>query len=190
MTINWQKYQDFTINQIKNAQVCWDPFWHVVVEDTLHPDLLHLCNTHWPTDNWLSNTPGFNVNRRIYNLQSEFWREYSKNIMSHTNIQQAVYSLEDLSYSRNRAIMGSLYEDTTGYAVGNHVDASQINIAWQLYLSGDTGTNLNDENGTCLKQIPFSNNTSWIIRNDAYSWHSCDVVDCNLRQSVMVRYLT
>ena len=131
MTINWQKYQDFTINQIKNAQVCWDPFWHVVVEDTLHPDLLHLCNTHWPTDNWLSNTPGFNVNRRIYNLQSEFWREYSKNIMSHTDIQQAVYSLEDLSYSRNRAIMGSLYEDTTGYAVGNHVDARQINIAWQ-----------------------------------------------------------
>ena len=189
MTINWQKYQDFTINQIKNAQVCWDPFWHVVVEDTLHPDLLHLCNTHWPTDNWLSNTPGFNVNRRIYNLQSEFWREYSKNIMSHTNIQQAVYSLEDLSYSRNRAIMDSLYEDTAGYAVGNHVDASQINIAWQLYLSGDTGTNLNDENGTCLKQIPFSNNTSWIIRNDAYSWHSCDVVDVVSRRSIMLRYI-
>tara|TARA_R100000008_G_C3576145_1_gene165411 strand:- start:489 stop:1052 length:564 start_codon:yes stop_codon:yes gene_type:complete len=186
----WQKYRNFTVNKLKKAKVCWEPYWHVVVEDILHHDLLHLCNMHWPTDNWLSNTAGLNINRRIYNLQSQFWQEYSKNIMSHTDIQQAVYSLEDLNYTRNRVTMGSLYEDTSGYAVGNHVDASQINIAWQLYISGDTGTNLNDENGTCLKRIPFINNTSWIIRNDSGSWHSCDEITCNLRRTIMVRYMS
>ena len=188
-TISWKKYREHTINRI--ADICWDPYWHAVINDTLHPDLLHLCNYHWPKGEWSPNSKGLNPNRRVYKLQSGsgFWQDYYANIMEHKDIQQAIYKLQGLTYTNNRKVMDHLYEDTTGYAVGNHVDSEVIDIAWQLYIAGDTGTNLNNELGECIKNIPFQSNTSWIIRNDAYSWHSCEEVKCDLRKSIMVRYL-
>ena len=79
--------------------------------------------------------------------------------------------------------------DGEGYAVGNHVDSVAIDVAWQLYIYGTTGTNLNTPEGDFAKSIDFGINRSWIIRNDAYSWHSCDTVPSKKRLSIMTRYM-
>ena len=190
MTINWQEYQNFTINQIKNAQVCWEPYWHVVIDDTLHPELYEQCMGNWPEENWLKNTPKLSQHRVVYQLHSstEFWQDYYRYIMDHEDIQQAVYTLLDVPY-RKRKTMDHLYMDEHGYAVGNHVDSVAIAVAWQLYIYGGTGTNLNTPQGEFKKSIDFRINRSWIIRNDAYSWHSCDTVASKKRLSIMTRYL-
>jgi hypothetical protein len=189
-TVSWEKYQKYTVNQIKNAEVCWEPYWHVVVENTLHPELYEQCMANWPEENWLKNTPKLSQCRTVYKLQSgtEFWQDYYRYIMDHTDIQQAVYALLDVPY-RKRETMDHLYMDGEGYAVGNHVDSVAIDVAWQLYIYGTTGTNLNTPEGKFKKSIDFGINRSWIIRNDAYSWHSCDTVASKKRLSIMTRYL-
>ena len=110
--------------------------------------------------------------------------------MAHTDIQHAVYNLQGLEYTHDRKVMAGLYEDTVGYAVGNHVDAHVIDIAWQLYVTGATGTNLNDSTGNLIKTVPFKPNSGWIMRNDSGSFHSCDTVQVKSRRSIMLRYLS
>lgn len=190
-TVSWEKYQKYTVNQIKNAEVCWEPYWHVVVENTLHPELYEQCIANWPEENWLKNTPKLSQCRTVYKLQSgtEFWQDYYRYIMDHTDIQQAVYALLDVPY-RKRETMDHLYMDGEGYAVGNHVDSVAIDVAWQLYIYGTTGTNLNDSAGNLIKTVPFKPNSGWIMRNDSGSFHSCDTVQVKSRRSIMLRYLS
>ena len=177
----WKKYRDFTINKLKNATVDWNPYWHVVVEETLHPELLHLCNTEWPnfktvTAGTRAQPQGFNQNRSIFISESgeiPFWNEYYNNIMCHANIQKTIYAFDELNYENDRWVTSSLWEDYRGYSVNNHYDGHTIDLAWQTYLFCDGGeywgTCLNDENGNMLKKIPNIPNLSWVMRVDSYS---------------------
>jgi hypothetical protein len=185
-TEKWNEFREYTVSRIRNSAVNWDPYWHVVIEDTLHPELFEYIQMDWPNDNWSPNHPNLNPNRNTRHA----WPCYAENLMSHTEIQQAVYSLDGLEYIGDRSVMSGLYEDTVGYAVGNHVDSYRIDIAWQLYISGDTGTNLNDSAGNLIKTVPFKPNSGWIMRNDSGSFHSCDTVQVESRKSIMLRYLS
>ena len=40
-----------------------------------------------------------------------------------------------------------------------------------------------------MVRLPFRNNLSWIMKVDAYSWHSCEEILCTLRQSIMTRFM-
>jgi len=40
-----------------------------------------------------------------------------------------------------------------------------------------------------LKKIPNIPNLSWVMRVDSYSWHSCEPIECDLRQNIMARYM-
>lgn len=198
-TVSWEKYQKYTVNQIKNAKVCWEPYWHVVIEDTLHPELYSLCMANWPdmqAEMTRTNPEEFNQNRAIHIPELggiDFWQEYYNNIMAHTDIQQAVYSLEGLEYESDRWTTSSLWEDYAGYGVNNHYDGHTIDIAWQIYMFCDGGeqwgTSITDENDTEIKRFPFRPNLSWLMRVDAFAWHRCDPIQCSLRQSIMIRYM-
>ena len=198
-TISWEKYRKYTVAKIQQATVDWEPYWHCCIEDTLDPELLQLCNTNWPdmaTEMSRKNPAGFNQNRAIYIPESgniPFWREYYSEFMEHTDIQQAVYALEGLEYAGDRWTTSSLWEDYAGYGVKNHYDGHTINVAWQIYLYCDGGeqwgTSLTDEHDNEIKRFPFIPNFSWLMRVDAFAWHRCDPIPCNLRQSIMTRYM-
>tara|TARA_R110001592_G_scaffold43527_1_gene140946 strand:- start:556 stop:1128 length:573 start_codon:yes stop_codon:yes gene_type:complete len=185
-TSKWNIFRNYTADRIANAIVQWEPYWHVYVENVLHPELFTYVRIVWPESGWNPNTKGLNPNRKTRAV----WDKYKFNMMEHTDMQRAVYGLDGLDYTHDRKIMASLYEDTTGYAVGNHVDGHVIDIAWQLYVTGKTGTNLNDSEGNLIKVLPFKNNSCWIMRNDSGSFHSCDTVEVESRRSIMLRYLT
>ena len=199
-TSKWAEYRAFTCDKIRNSIVCWDPYWHVLIENTLHPELYELVVKKWPDFekiNYSNNYHMFNQNRKIYNPDNpdgiEFWKKYYDNLINHKDIVEYVYSLEDLVDNCDYTT-SSLWEDYRGYSVSNHYDGYTISVAWQLYVycSGGKawGTSLNDENGKLQKKFPFEPNTSWLMRVDANSWHSCDEVDCDVRRSVMARFMT
>ncbi len=199
-TEKWAEYRAYTSNQIASATVDWEPYWHVLIQDTLHPKLFALVEQEWPdfdTVNYNKNVPGHNQNRKIYQPDNPdglaFWYEYYNNIIDHQDIRDAVYSLEDLTDTCDWT-SASVWEDYRGYSVSNHFDAYTISVAWQAYIycsGGESwGTSLNDAEGNCIKRFPFTANTSWLMRVDADSWHSCDPVDCDVRQSVMARFMT
>ena len=198
-TISWEKYRKYTVAKLQQATVEWEPYWHVVIKDTLDPELYELCMQNWPnmaTEMSRTTPEGFNQNRAIYIPESggiDFWQEYYHNIMEHTDVQQAVYALEGLEYAGDRWTTSSLWEDYAGYGVKNHYDGHTIDVAWQIYLYCDGGeqwgTSLTDEHDNEIKRFPFIPNFSWLMRVDAYSWHRCDPIPCNLRQSIMTRYM-
>ena len=199
-TSKWKEYRQYTVDKIKNSTVTWEPYWHVLIEDTLHPELFDYVNIEWPDFekvDYHRNVPGHNQNRKILNPNQpngdKFWFEYYNNIIDHKDIIEAVYSLEDLTNNCSWT-SSSIWEDYKGYSVSNHYDAHTISVAWQKYIYCDGGekwgTSLNDEHGNCIKKFPFKENTSWLMRVDANSWHSCDPVDCNVRRSVMARFMT
>jgi len=184
-TEKWKLYRNFTVDKIKNSTVDWDPYWHVYIRDILHPELFKQAKDAWPTGGWSPNNINLNPNRKLRRA----WKDYVINIMEHTDIQKSIYTLSGLEYTGDRKVMDGLYEDTVGYAVGNHTDSHTIDIAWQTYLTGATGTNINDEQGNLIKVLPFAENSCWIMRNDSFSFHSCDPVEVLSRRSIMTRYL-
>ena len=199
-TEKWAEYRAYTANQIARATVDWEPYWHVLIQDTLHPELFALVEQEWPdfdTVDYNKNVPGHNQNRKIYQPNNPdglaFWYAYYNNIIDHQDVRDAVYSLEDLTDDCSWT-SASVWEDYRGYSVSNHYDAYTISVAWQAYIycsGGESwGTSLNDAEGNCIKRFPFTANTSWLMRVDADSWHSCDPVDCDVRQSVMARFMT
>lgn len=199
-TEKWAEYRAYTANRIASATVDWEPYWHVLVEDTLHPELFALVEQEWPdfdAVDYNKNVPGHNQNRKIYQPNNPdglaFWYAYYNNIIDHEDIRNAVYSLEDLTDNCDWT-SASVWEDYRGYSVSNHYDAHTISVAWQAYVYCDGGeqwgTSLNDVDGNCIKRFPFTPNTSWLMRVDADSWHSCDPVDCDVRRSVMARFMT
>jgi len=199
-TINWNDYRQYTIDKINNAVVDYEPYWHVKLDDTLHPELFNLCKQEWPDYScvpYTTNHKGFNQNRKFTSPNTKylpFYSDFYKNIIDHPDIKNAVYSLEGLDINNFSHTLSSLWEDYKGYGVHNHVDAYKIDVAWQLYVYCDGGekwgTSLNDEYGNELKKFPFIPNLSWIVRNDAFSWHSCDEIECDLRQSIMARFMS
>ena len=198
-TISWEKYRKYTVTKLQQATVDWEPYWHCCIKDTLDPELLQLCYTNWPdmaTEMSRKNPEGFNQNRAIHIPESgniPFWQEYYSEFMEHTDIQRAVYALEGLEYESDRWTTGSLWEDYAGYGVKNHYDGHTIDVAWQIYLYCDGGeqwgTSLTDEHDNEIKRFPFIPNFSWLMRVDAFAWHRCDPIPCNLRQSIMTRYM-
>ena len=198
-TIFWEKYRKYTVAKIQQATVEWEPYWHVVLEDTLDPELFELCKQNWPdmgTHKTRKNPTEFNQNRAIYIPEQgtiDFWQEYYLNIMEHTEIQQAVYGLQGLEYAGDRWTTSSLWEDYAGYGVHNHYDGYTMNLAWQVYVYCDGGehwgTSLTDKNDQEIKRLPFTPNLSWLMRVDEFAWHRCDPIPCNLRQSIMTRYM-
>lgn len=200
-TYNWKKYRDHTVAKIQQATVDYDPYWHVIVNDVLHPELYQLCLEKWPRleENLQKekNYLGMNQNRDIWNLEQDgmpFWREYFSNLIDHKEIIDAVYSYEGLDKNRCSWRNSSLWSDYKGYSVSNHYDDYTIDVAWQIYMYCDGGekwgTSMNDEHGNELKRFPFAHNSSWLMRVDAGSWHSCREVDCNERKSIMCRFMT
>ena len=199
-TSKWKEFRDYTVDRIRMSTVDWDPYWHVLIPDTLHPDLFQLVKEEWPDFSkitYYKNPEGFNQNRKIYDPHTSndltFWSDYFANIIDHKEIIDAVYNLDGLIHNCDFTTC-SIWEDYKGYSVSNHYDAYTISVAWQSYIYCDGGkkwgTSLNDETGNCIKRFPFVENTSWLMRVDANSWHSCDEVDCNVRQSVMARFMT
>ena len=114
-------------------------------------------------------------------------------MIAHEAIIDAAYRLEGLQTGCDY-VTASVWEDYPGYSVSNHIDSYTIDVAWQTYIycsGGESwGTSLNDCDGRQLKRIPFKPNSAWLMRVDANSWHSCDTVDCDVRRSVMVRFMT
>lgn len=198
-TISWEKYRKYTVAKIQQATVEWEPYWHVAIESTLHPELYDLCMQNWPDMikvNSQKNPQNMNQNRYIYIPETgdiDFWKKYYENIMTHTDIQKAVYGLEGLNYTGDRCTTSSLWEDYFGYGVHNHYDSYKINTAWHTYMFCDGGeqwgTSITDENDNEIKRFPFRPNFSWIMRVDEFAWHRCDPIPCNLRQSIMTRYM-
>lgn len=199
-TSKWNEFRDYTIDRIETATVDWEPYWHVVIENTLHPELFEAVEIDWPDYDSVAynrNVPDHNQNRKIYNPNTSegivFWKEYYDNIIDHKDIIEAVYNLEDLTNDCTWT-SSNIWEDYKGYSVSNHYDAYTISVAWQAYVycSGGErwGTSLNDADGNCIKKFPFTPNTSWLMRVDANSWHSCDPVDCDVRRSIMARFMT
>ena len=47
-TNKWSEYRNYTINRLLESSVNYDPYWHVIVNETLHPELFHLCKINWP----------------------------------------------------------------------------------------------------------------------------------------------
>ena len=201
-TSKWNEYREYTVERILDTGVDYDPYWHVFIEDILHPELFELVKIEWPdfeTCLWNTNVEGQNQNRKIFqpNRDDEFripfWQEYYDNIIDHEDIRSAVYRMDGLESGCDYTT-ASVWEDYEGYGVGNHIDAYTIDVAWQTYIycSGGEGwgTSLNDADGNQLKRFPFTPNSAWLMRVDADSWHSCDPVDCKLRQSIMARFMT
>ncbi len=199
-TNKWSEYRNYTINRLLKSSVNYDPYWHVIVNETLHPELFHLCKINWPKveDNLHNkNVPGHNQHRDIWNPDREelpFWREYYNNIICHSNIIDTIYNFEGIDRKNYAYSTSSLWSDYKGYSVNNHYDAYTIDVAWQTYVycSGGEqwGTSMNDAEGNELKRFPFLPNTCWLMRVDSNSWHSCDEIDCTLRQSIMARLMT
>ena len=198
-TRNWHFYTNYTTKNIRNSTVLWEPYWHVLVEDFLHPDLLQLCNNQWPNMDIYANQnqPNtYNQHRKSYNpgvCDHKFWSEFYNNFVQSEDITNAIYSLEDLDKPKLAPNSCSLWEDTKGYSVSNHVDGTSIHVAWQCYLTNKLslepyGTSLTDVGGKIHKQIPYKQNLCWIMRNDAYSYHKCTTVhDPVVRLSLMFR---
>jgi len=198
-TYNWKRFREYTVDRIRNSTVDWEPYWHVVIENTLHPELFALVEQQWPdfkSIDYNKNPDGFNQNRKYTPLETRrdlpFWQDYYKNIIDHPDIIDAVYSLESLENNCS-GTTSSLWEDYRGYGVKNHYDGYTISVAWQSYVYCDGGerwgTSINDEHGNEIKRFPFRPNLSWLMRVDANSWHSCDEIECDLRRSIMVRFM-
>ena len=201
-TIKWQEYRDYTIDRIASTGVDYDPYWHVFIEDILHPELFEMVQIEWPDFDacaWNTNIEGQSQHRKIFNPARndehaiQFWLDYYNNLIAHEAIIDAAYRLEGLQTGCDY-VTASVWEDYPGYSVSNHIDSYTIDVAWQTYIycSGGEGwgTSLNDCYGRQLKRIPFKPNSAWLMRVDANSWHSCDTVDCDVRRSVMVRFMT
>jgi hypothetical protein len=203
-TSQWKEYQDYTIERLNSTSVDYDPYWHIFIEDILHPELFELVLEQWPDFQagqcqWAfsKNAPDQSPNRKIYQPNRpdgyEFWKEYYDNMMDNPNIISAAYGLEGLETTPDYVTAG-VWEDYHGYAVGNHVDHYTIDLAWQTYIycSGGEGwgTSMNNSEGKQLKRFPFKQNSGWLMRVDADSWHSCDPVDCDVRRSIMARFMT
>ena len=99
-TEKWAEYRAYTANQIANATVDWEPYWHVLVEDTLHPELFVLVEQEWPdfeTISYDSNPQGYNQNRKIYNPAKPdgpvFWYEYCWRSRLHNVLRFVLYSI-------------------------------------------------------------------------------------------------
>ena len=79
--INWEKYRNYTVEKIMTSSVEWEPYWHVVIENTLHEDLYEQVRLNWPNMadyQTKTNPKGFNQNRRIFIPESgqiDFWQE-------------------------------------------------------------------------------------------------------------------
>tara|TARA_B100002019_G_C21221340_1_gene574926 strand:+ start:722 stop:1354 length:633 start_codon:yes stop_codon:yes gene_type:complete len=201
-TSKWREYRDYTIDRFDSTGVDYDPYWHVFIEDILHPELYETVLMEWPdfeTCAWAKNVPGQNQHRKIFNPDRDdehriqFWQDYFDCMVNDEAIISAAYRLEGL-HSLPDYVTASVWEDYAGYSVSNHVDAYTIDLAWQTYIycSGGEGwgTSLNDSNGNQLKRFPFKPNSGWLMRVDSESWHSCDTVDCDVRRSVMARFMT
>ena len=203
-TSKWKEYQDYTIQRFDATGVDYDPYWHVFIEDILHPELFELVQIEWPdfeAGRWQwafsNNAINQNQNRKIYQPNRtdghEFWKQYYDNIIDNPNIISAAYRLEGL-HTTPDYVTASVWEDYAGYSVSNHIDHYTIDLAWQTYIycSGGEGwgTSMNDSEGKQLKRFPFKQNSGWLMRVDANSWHSCDPVDCDVRRSVMARFMT
>jgi len=201
-TSKWNQYKEYTIDRFDSTGVDYDPYWHVFIEDILHPELYETILVEWPdfeTCAWATNVAGQNQHRKIFNpdrdddYKIQFWQDYYDYMINDESIIAAAYRLEGL-HTKPDYVTASIWEDYAGYSVSNHVDAYTIDLAWQTYIycSGGEGwgTSLNDSNGNQLKRFPFKANSGWLMRVDSESWHSCDTVDCNVRRSIMARFMT
>lgn len=195
--MNWKKYLDYTIKLVEETPVCMEPYAHIALEQTFHPDLFEQMVAHWPHGHsfWVNNTQNFNVNRRQmpipHNL--EIWDELYHTILCDNNLIQLCYDKFQLvnDYLFTSA---TLWEDTAGYEVGAHVDQYKIAIAWQTYITMDknaTGTELYHNNqGSLAKSLPGIPNSGWLMLNDAYSWHGLPKQDISTpRRSLMNRLM-
>ena len=73
-TYNWKKFREYTVDRIRNSTVDWEPYWHVVMEDTLHPELFTLVEQQWPEFNridYYKNPEGFNQNRKYTKIHKQ-----------------------------------------------------------------------------------------------------------------------
>ncbi len=200
-TLKWLEYREYTIDRIQNATVQWEPYWHVHLQDVYHPELFEYINMEWPDfDSVLGvhdNGGELNPNRRYVIPNRDdlpFWKQFNDNIIEHADVVDAVYELEQLNRAHCTWVTASIWEDYRGYGIGNHYDAHTIDVAWQTYIYCDGGehwgTSLNNEAGEEQKRIPFVPNSGWIMNVDCYSWHSADTIECDMRRSVMVRFMT
>lgn len=201
-TSNWNLFRNYTVERIRAASVLWEPYWHVEVQDILHPELFALTQSCWPdydntsmvTDNSLFEH--LSPHRRYtYTNRHDLngWVDFYNNIQNHPDIVDAVWSFEQLHLPNCISVDSSLWEDYRGYEFENHVDKSDIGIAWHIYVycSGEGqnyGTSLNLPDGTKVKTFPFKPNFCYFNRVDAMAWHSIDPVDADLRRSVMTRF--
>lgn len=201
-TKNWNEFRNYTIERIRAAVVLWDPYWHVEVEDCLHPELFELTQTCWPdydttalvTDN--SFYGHLSPHRRYtYTNRHDLngWVNFYNQIQNHPEVVDAIWSFPELHLPDCIMVDSSMWEDYKGYEFENHVDKSDIGIAWHIYVycSGQGehyGTSLNLEDGTTIKTFPFRPNFCYFNRVDASAWHSISPVDADIRRSIMTRY--
>jgi hypothetical protein len=143
-TSKWKEYQDYTIERFNSTSVEYDPYWHIFIEDILHPELFELVLAEWPDFEagkcqWAfsKNAPDQSPNRKIYQPNRpdgyQFWKQYYDNMIDNPNIISAAYRLEGIETTPDY-VTASIWEDYHGYSVGNHVDHHTIDLAWQTYV--------------------------------------------------------
>lgn len=181
-TINWQKSRDYFQKNLKLSTIKFNPYWHLEFVKTLDTDLLHNISVNWPVK-WSPDTRS--PYRKVYMVSehsTKFWREFK-----HEFVNKIIFD-RDMPKFNNIEI--DVWEDSKGYAIGNHVDTYPVQMTWQIYIEGSCGTAFTNNNGVVLKTIPFAPNRGYITKVDDNSWHKLDKIDCNIRKSIMCRFMT
>lgn len=201
-TSKWTEYRKYTVGRILNASVLWEPYWHVEIEDVLHPELFEMCAKCWPDYDSIpavtynKYNPSLSPHRRYTNPNRhdlDGWIDFYSNIQNHPDIVDAVWKLPELYLPKCFNVDSSLWEDYRGYEFENHVDKSDIGVAWHIYVYSNNdnnglGTSLNLEDGTVVKTFSFQPNFCYFNRVDKDAWHSIKPVDADIRRSIMTRF--
>jgi len=194
----WKKYKKFTIDQINNSELSYDPYCHLVLDTVFHPELFAQISKHWPLGDsaWVKNTQGLNRSRIQYALPGRdgFWHDFYYEFLSDSEFYNVTRDKMRLAEPKTRYVSATLWSDKSGYQIGSHVDQPKIYVAWMTYIhmpKGAKGTELyRDEKGTLAKALSNQPNTGWLMLNDAYSWHGLPEQNVQgARDSVMVRFM-
>lgn len=188
-------HKEYMVLKIKSGKVCHDPFWHIEINDFLHPDILQLCNINFPEQNYTLNPVHYNQNRKSFKL-TDFWSTLEEFLNNDEFKQEIVnHGMIDIPTKSSLAI----WEDTLGYTVQNHLDNPIIHATVHVYLGNDSrlekyGTQLmepKDQGSKILKQFLYKENFAWITMNTNTTWHGMltKVDEPVKRRTIMFRYI-
>jgi hypothetical protein len=167
-----------------------------IVPDFLSPVLLKKIKENWPTENWRDNGR-LNSQRRQFRVNksnNNFWDKIQLDFIESKTISYVIHNLFN-QLPRYREILTDLWEDSEGYAVGQHIDNPRINILCQIYLAESLeqvkhGAKICTKEGEVIYEVPMYTNLCWIALNTDNMYHKVDPYTLAIpRRSLMFRYM-